>query len=87
MSSRSRTQELSDIIAKNTEIVNSYLEENKLPTPSLDADAIWSIPIPDHETETKDARLAVIEACSELQALITGPKELLHFPVSPILSR
>lgn len=81
MSSQTRIQQLSDVIARNTQVVEQYLEANGLPTPSLDADALWSIHISDDAAEVKEAQRATIEACSELQALMTGPKELLHFSV------
>ncbi|KAI1771117.1 S-adenosyl-L-methionine-dependent methyltransferase [Hypoxylon cercidicola] len=79
MASTNKIIELSSLIAKKTAIVNDYLVSNNLPTPSLDADALWSIPIPEDATEVKEARMAVMDACSELKALMTGPKELLRF--------
>jgi hypothetical protein len=75
--------ELCSLIARETSKINDYLVANNLPTPSLDVDALPAIPIPDDATDIKAARLAVIEACSELQALMTGPKELLRFKVAP----
>jgi hypothetical protein len=82
MASPNRIVELSSIIAAETKKVNAFLIENNLATPSLDADALHTIPIPDSAEHIKAARAAVIEACSELKALMTGPKELLRFKVS-----
>ncbi|KAF2711448.1 S-adenosyl-L-methionine-dependent methyltransferase [Pleomassaria siparia CBS 279.74] len=78
MSFPSRISQLSALIAEHTATINNFFIENKLPTPSFEADALWSLPIPDDAEEIKAARLAVIEACAELQALVTGPKEFLH---------
>ncbi|KAK7749336.1 hypothetical protein SLS62_008188 [Diatrype stigma] len=79
MASVNRIIELSSIISKETAAINSFLVSNGLRTPSLDADALQSLPIPDEAKDIKAARLAVIEACSELEALMTGPRELLRF--------
>jgi hypothetical protein len=81
MASTNRIIELSLLIAKETEKINDFFVKNKLPTPSLDADAINSMQIPDDWVEIKAARAAVIEACSELKALMTGPRELARFKV------
>lgn len=82
MTSTNKIIELSSLIARETALINDFLVRNKLPTPSLDANALQSIPIPDSATNIKAARVAVIEACSELEALMTGPKELLKFKVN-----
>ncbi|KAF2735515.1 S-adenosyl-L-methionine-dependent methyltransferase [Polyplosphaeria fusca] len=74
-----RISELSAAIAKHTATIDGYFTSNGLPTPSLEADALWNLPIPDGATDIKQARVAVIEACSELRDLMTGPKELLKF--------
>lgn len=81
MSSPSRISRLSALISKHTATIDNFFVENKLPTPSFEADALWSLPIPDNAEEIKAARLAVIEASAELQALVTGPKEFLHVNV------
>ncbi|KAI2467442.1 S-adenosyl-L-methionine-dependent methyltransferase [Annulohypoxylon bovei var. microspora] len=78
MASPNRIVELSSIIAKETTKLDNFFVKNGLPTPSLDADALWSIPIPESATDLKASRLAVMEACSELKALMTGPKVLLR---------
>lgn len=79
MAPMNRIIELSSIIAKETAKLNEFFAENELPTPSLDADALWSLPIPEAATDMEASRVAVIDACSELKALMTGPKALLHF--------
>jgi hypothetical protein len=84
MSSPSRISQLSTLIAEHTAVTNNFFVENKLPTPSFEADALWSLPIPDDAEEIKAARLAVIEACAELQALMTGPKEFLRVNVKQV---
>lgn len=81
MASLTRIQQLSTRIAQNTETVQHYLQSNKIPTPSLDADALWQLPIPDSAPEVSAARRATIEDCQELSALMTGAKELVHYPV------
>jgi hypothetical protein len=77
MSSPSRISQLSELIAENTATINSFFVENNLPTPSFEANALWSLPIPEDATNIKTARLAIISACAELQALVTGPKDYL----------
>lgn len=74
--------ELSAIIARNTAKIDEYFTEKRLPTPSLEEDALWKLPIPEDAKDIVAARLAVIDACSNLKALMTGPKELLSFKVS-----
>jgi len=81
MSSASRISQLSALIGEHTATINNFFVENKLTTPSFEADALWSLPIPDDAEDIKAARLTVIEACAELEALMTGPKEFLHVNV------
>lgn len=81
MAATNRIAELSSLIAKETALVSEFLANNQLPTPSLNENASPSIPIPDSAERIKAARLTIIESCSELQALMTGPKELLKFKV------
>jgi hypothetical protein len=84
MSSPSKISQLSALIAEHTAAINNFFVENKLPNPSFEANALWSLPIPDDAEEIKAARLAVIEACAELQALVTGPKEFLRVNVKQV---
>ena len=82
MAVTNRIVELSSIIAKETAKVDSFLVKNSLPTPSLDVDAPWTIPIPEDARDVEASRGAVLAACDELKALMTGPKSLLYFQVS-----
>ncbi|ETS76496.1 hypothetical protein PFICI_11883 [Pestalotiopsis fici W106-1] len=79
MTTTNRIIVLSSIIARDTAIINNFLVASKAPTPSFNENALATIPIPDDATDIKDARSRVIESCSELKALLTGPKELLRF--------
>lgn len=82
MASKNRITQLSSIIATNTEKVDKYLTENNLPTPSLDASAP-NYPIPENApVDIKAACAALVEAASEINAIMTGPRELVRFPVS-----
>ncbi|KAI1093832.1 S-adenosyl-L-methionine-dependent methyltransferase [Rostrohypoxylon terebratum] len=47
MAATHRIVELSKLIAKETTVVNGFLMNNELPTPSLDESAYLSVPIPD----------------------------------------
>ncbi|KAI1367594.1 S-adenosyl-L-methionine-dependent methyltransferase [Xylaria arbuscula] len=79
MTAKNKIVELSSFIAQQTALIDSFFEQNKLPTPSLEPDALPLLPIPDNAPDIKAARAAVINACSELKALLTGPRELLRF--------
>ncbi|KAI0206700.1 S-adenosyl-L-methionine-dependent methyltransferase [Astrocystis sublimbata] len=79
MSPTNRILELSSLIGQQTAIINDFFEEHQLPTPSLEVGALERLPIPDDASDVKAAKAAVIEACSELKALLTGPRELLGF--------
>ncbi|KAI1394365.1 S-adenosyl-L-methionine-dependent methyltransferase [Hypoxylon trugodes] len=79
MASPNRIMELSSLIAKETEKLNDFFVKNNLPTPSLDVDALWLLPIPADAADLEASRQAIVEACSELQDLMTGPKNLLRF--------
>lgn len=85
MAAATRIIELSTLIAQQTAVIDEFLAENKLPTPSLDTDAPALLPIPDDAVDIKAAREAVVEACSELKDLLKGPRELIRFNVSPVL--
>jgi len=73
---------LSFIIQHNTKIIEEYLADNDLPTPSLDTNAL-PFPIPDSApNDIKRAQAALVEACGQLKDVMTGPRELIHFNVS-----
>jgi hypothetical protein len=84
MASPNRIVQLSTLIASETARLDNFFVSSKLPTPSLDASALWSLPIPESDTDLWASRNAIIEACSELKALMKGPMELLHFKASII---
>ena len=86
MSQSRRINELADIIAKNTAIVDAFLESKNLPTPTLGVDALPRLPIPEENADVEEARLAVVEASTEMKALMTGPSMLLRPEVRPMLS-
>ncbi|KAI1324462.1 O-methyltransferase-domain-containing protein [Xylariaceae sp. FL0255] len=78
-STTTRIIELATLIASQTTAINSFLKENKLPTPSFEPDAINSPAIPKDAKDMQAARASVISACSELKDLLTGPRDLLKF--------
>ncbi|KAF2107053.1 S-adenosyl-L-methionine-dependent methyltransferase [Lophiotrema nucula] len=79
MATQNRILSLSNLIATNTGRISAYLEQHGLPTPSLDQNAP-GIPLPDSAPdEIKTLRTELIDACSELKDLITGPKDLMRF--------
>jgi hypothetical protein len=68
---------LSQIIARETEKVDTYFRENSIPSPSFEADGLSEHPaLPD---EIQKARLAVIKAAADLKDLMVGPKESLRW--------
>ncbi|KAJ8131865.1 hypothetical protein O1611_g1765 [Lasiodiplodia mahajangana] len=79
MAAQNRIIELSSLIAQKTALIDDYFTRNGLPTPSLDANAPHLLSIPDGAVDIQAARNAVIDACSELKALLTGPRDLLKF--------
>jgi hypothetical protein len=85
MAQTNKIVELSLLIAQQTALINDYFEQNKLPTPSLDAHALQLLPIANGAAHVNAARDQVIEACSELKALLTGPRELVRFQVCQLV--
>ena len=73
----SRLAELLTIIATNTAIVEQYLQENRLPSPSFVHDkANFDTTFP---PAVQTARQIVIDASIELQELMHGPRALLQY--------
>lgn len=70
--------QLSEIIAKNTATVNEHLLHQNLPTPSFDLTQPPHVPIDFQAKNVGDARIAVLEATTELNALMKGPVETLE---------
>ncbi|KAK0637408.1 S-adenosyl-L-methionine-dependent methyltransferase [Bombardia bombarda] len=61
-------------ISSNVAVLTEYIEANKLPQPSFDADGP-SHPIPDDSGDAAVARAALIEATKALHTLAVGPSE------------
>ena len=72
----SRTAELAQIIASQTDVLNEHLRSNDLPEPSFSLEA----PIDAFGSSTpavQKAKTSVIEALIELRQLLEGPVKLL----------
>jgi hypothetical protein len=65
----------SNIIAENTKIYDDYFVQNNLPSPSHGLETPANVPLP---LEIQKARDTVMEATTELQALILGPVLHVH---------
>ena len=76
----SRIAELAVLVSSNTDKVNSYLASKALPSPSFDENGPVDFQL---SPEIEAARIAAIDATTELQALLLGPVDLLR----PIVSR
>lgn len=74
-STMSRIQELSNIIATNSRLVDEYLTKSGTPHPSFDYEAPTTLNFPG---DIENARTEVLEASLELHELLLGAKELLH---------
>ena len=66
----SRISELASMIAANTAIYDRYISSQGLPSPSFDINFPLRLPLSD---EASLARDVVLEASTELQALVHGP--------------
>ena len=73
----SNITELATGIAKDTEIVNRYFEENNLPKPSFAEDGPISIRIPPSHPEVFAAHTRVLAGTRELHELLQGPTAFL----------
>ena len=78
MENVNRITELATVIAEKTKLVDDYLRDNNLPTPSLKVDAPGKLAIAEDASEIENARMTVIEAAAELKALMLGPLGLLR---------
>ena len=79
-----RILELAEIVKAQTAVVDSYLRENNLPSPSFDEDGPVNFNIKSHEVER--ARLAALSAALELSDLLVGPA-LITRPVVSIIEK
>lgn len=79
LSHASRLLKLSEVIARNTRLLNGYLTANKLPQPSFAVDAPGDgIIIAKDEPkrmELERARKQLVSATKELHDLSVGPRE------------
>jgi hypothetical protein len=69
-----RIQELAGIIASHTSKIDQFLLSANKPTPSFDINASKTVDLPE---DLEHSRALVIEATTELNELLLGPKELL----------
>ena len=76
MASQTRIAELAEIISTNTAIVDGYIREHGVPSPSFEPDEPSSIAIP-LSKEVTDAQAEVISSTQELHNLMKGPTEML----------
>ena len=71
----SRIMDLASTIMANTARFDVLLEAQNLPSPSFDTSASLSLP---PSKELQGAQTAILEAVSELQALVLGPLAMLR---------
>ena len=71
----SRISKLASIIATNTAIYDKYIFSQGLPSPSCDINTPFKLDLSD---EVSLARDIVLEASTELQALVHGPLRYSH---------
>jgi len=69
-----RIEELVSIISSNASKIDQFLLSEGKPTPSFDADAPKKL---DLSQALEQSRTLVLEATTELNELLLGPKELL----------
>ena len=71
----SQISELAAVISSNTAKVNEFLKDNCLPFPSFEEDGPLNLGL---SPEAEQARIAVLEASTEIHDLLLGPIELLR---------
>lgn len=77
MAATTKITELASTIYEKTGMLNDYFAAQNLPTPTLDASAPLSVQVSENNLELQEARIAVIEACEQLRALVMGARDLL----------
>lgn len=75
----SRIVELTDIIAKNTKIVDDFLNAEGKPALSFAVDGPSDFPVPSSNTDIQHARRVVVNATQELHDLMVGPRESVRW--------
>jgi hypothetical protein len=76
----SRIAALASLIHNNTHEIDKYLKANGRPSPSLDVNANPDFFLPG---PLAGAQMQVLEACTELQALLEGPRAHFTHITSP----
>jgi hypothetical protein len=78
-STPSRMAVLAQTIAQETEKLEKYMKDNKLPMPSFDAESLGDFPkLPE---DMAKSRMDIIFATRELRDLVVGPREGLRWGV------
>ena len=72
----SRIVDLASTIATSTTEFEKCLESLNVPSPSFDTSTFAKLP---PSEELKGAQTSILEAISELQALVLGPIEMLRY--------
>jgi hypothetical protein len=72
--SQSRIAQLATIIANQTQQIDTFLADSRLPHPSFDSDGPVELGLPPN---LEQARIAVLQATQELNDLLQGPRDLL----------
>lgn len=83
MADQSRILELSSLIELGTLQLDNYFKTHDLPTPSLSVNAAPDVRLPEFLFKQRDE---ILDATSELQALIEGPLAHLTRLTSPSVS-
>lgn len=79
----SRIALLASIIQDCTQKIDNHLKENGLPSPSFDVNANADLLLP---PDLIGVQQSALEACTELQALLEGPRAHLTHITSPRVS-
>lgn len=85
---------LAELIHLKTKALDDYISSNSLTPPSFGSDGPLDFPIPPNEQSLQETRRAVINATSQLQDLLIGPRERMrwlawtvHSHLSSLVSR
>nr|POE49518.1 o-methyltransferase gsfb [Quercus suber] len=73
----SRIVELSTTIAEKTKIIDEYFSKNGMETPSFDVSGPTRVHVPSSDGAVYAAHIAVLDATTELNQLLTGPSAML----------
>ena len=83
MADQSRILKLASVIESRTLQLDNYYKSHSLPSPKLSVDADPGLPLPESLSKSRDE---VLDASSELQALLAGPLAHLTRLTSPTVS-